>query len=73
MDINMDGIGMSWIIDKKNDILWHNGGTGNYNSYVGFSLKTKTAIVVLSNLSANCRIPATVLGAKLLVELQADR
>lgn len=69
MGIHMDEIGMSWIIDNENNIIWHNGGTGNYNTYIGFNLETKTAVVVLSNLAPNYRIPATVLGVKLLLEL----
>ena len=69
MGINMDEIGMSWIIDSENNIVWHNGGTGNYNSYIGFNVETGTAVVVLSNLAPNYRIPATVLGVKLLLEL----
>lgn len=69
MRINMDEIGMSWIIDKENGIVWHNGGTGNYNSYLGFNPQTKTAVVVLSNLPPNYKIPATVLGVKLLAEI----
>lgn len=71
MDINMDEIGMAWIIDKENDIVWHNGGTDNYNSYLGFNYKAGTAVVILSNLSPNYRIPATVLGVKLLKELRS--
>lgn len=70
MDINLDEIGMSWIIDNKNNIIWHNGGTGDYNSYIGFNLETGTAVVVLSNLAPNYRIPATVLGVKLLKDLE---
>lgn len=69
MGICMDEIGMSWIIDNENDIVWHNGGTGSYNSYLGFNPKTKTAVVILSNFSPISRIPATVLGVKLLEEL----
>ncbi|WP_440198323.1 serine hydrolase domain-containing protein [Anaerocolumna jejuensis] len=69
MDINMDAIGMAWIIDKENNIIWHNGGTDNYNSYIGFNLKKGTAVVILSNLSPGYRIPATVLGVKLLKSL----
>lgn len=72
MGIHMDEIGMSWMIDNVNGIIWHNGGTGDYNSYLGFSLETGTAVVVLSNLAPNYRIPATVLGVKLLVELLAS-
>ena len=66
MDINMNEIGMAWIIDSENGIVWHNGGTGDYNSYLGFSPETGTAVVVLSNLPPDYRIPATVLGVKLL-------
>lgn len=73
MGINLDEIGMSWIIDNENGIIWHNGGTGNYNSYIGFNPETGTAVVVLSNLAPNDRIPATVLGVKLLIELEGQR
>lgn len=69
MGIHMDGIGMSWIIDSENGIIWHNGGTGNYNSYLGFQPETGTAVVVLSNLAPGYRIPATVLGVKRLLEI----
>lgn len=72
MGIHMDEIGMAWLIDSENNIVWHNGGTGNYNSYLGFNPETGTAVVVLSNLSPNYRIPATVLGVKLLLELDKE-
>ena len=67
----MDEIGMAWIIDNENDFIWHNGGTGHYNSYLGFCPETGTAVVVLSNLSPNDRIPATVLGIKQLQDVNA--
>lgn len=69
MGIHMDEIGMAWIVDDKSGIIWHNGGTGNYNSYLGFRPETGTAVVVLSNLAPGYRIPATVMGVKLLEEL----
>lgn len=69
MGIRMDEIGMAWIIDNENGFIWHNGGTGHYNSYLGFCPETNTAVVVLSNLSPNDRIPATVLGIKKLQEI----
>lgn len=68
MEIRMDGIGLAWILDKENNIFWHNGGTGNFNSYLGFDPTTNTAVVVLSNLSPREGIPATVLGVKLMNE-----
>lgn len=69
MGINLDEIGMAWIIDNENGIVWHNGGTGNYNSYIGFDAESGVAVVVLSNLPPSYRIPATVLGVKVLSEL----
>lgn len=70
MGINMDEIGAAWLIDRENGFVWHNGGTGDYNSYLGFCEETKTAVVVLSNLAPSYKIPATVLGLKKLQELQ---
>lgn len=69
MGIYMDEIGMAWIIDNEHGILWHNGGTGDYNCYLGFKPESGDAVVILSNLSPNYRIPATVLGTKLLSEI----
>ncbi len=71
MDINIDEIGMAWAIDKENGIIWHAGGTDNYNSYLAFNLENKTAVVILSNLPPSYRIPSVVLGVKLLLELGA--
>jgi len=40
-----------WIKTQKNDttIIWHNGGTGGYRSFIGFDLKNKKGVVILSN------------------------
>ena len=73
MGSHMDEIEMFWIIDSKNNIIWHNGGTGNYNSYLGFNHETGTAVVVLSILAPNYRVPATVLGVKLLLEFDNEK
>ncbi len=72
MGIYMDEIGMAWIIDNENGIVWHNGGTGNYNSYLGFDKENGTAVVILSNLPPDYRIPATVLGMKLMEETRRN-
>jgi len=47
-------IGLGWHILKKygTEIIWHNGGTGGYRSFIGFDKSAKTGVVVLSN-SAN--------------------
>lgn len=70
MGIRMDEIAMAWIIDADNNFIWHNGGTDDYNCYMGFNIKTQTGVVILSNLPPSYRIPATVLGVKLLKEIQ---
>lgn len=67
MNIRMDAVGTTWIIDEKNNIIWHNGATTDYNSYIGFSKDKKKGVVVLSNLNANDKISMTVIGAKLLL------
>ena len=70
MGIRMDEIGMAWIIDSEHGFVWHNGGTDDYNCYLGFCPETQTAVVILSNLPPSYRIPATVMGVKLLEEIQ---
>ena len=70
MNIHIDDIGMAWIIDNENGFIWHNGGTADYNSYMGFCRETGTAVVILSNLPDDYRISATEIGAKLLAEIQ---
>ncbi len=44
-------IGLGWLVAKssENEIVWHNGGTGGYRSFVGFEPKTGAGVVVLSN------------------------
>ena len=29
MNNRMDGVGMTWMLDDKNDIVWHNGATSD--------------------------------------------
>ena len=47
-------IAYNWFIQTKdgNSIFWHNGGTGGYRTYMGFDPKSRTGVVVLSNLSS---------------------
>jgi D-alanyl-D-alanine-carboxypeptidase/D-alanyl-D-alanine-endopeptidase len=44
-------IGLNWHILKKFDttIVWHNGGTGGYHSFIGFDQKNRKGVVALSN------------------------
>jgi serine-type D-Ala-D-Ala carboxypeptidase/endopeptidase len=48
-------IAYAWHIQSKdgNSIIWHNGGTGGYRTYMGFDPKTRVGVVVLSNSSTN--------------------
>jgi len=72
MGIRMDAIGGAWLWDKERQFIWHNGGTDHFNSYLGFSLETGTAVIILSNLPPGYRIPATVMGVRLLAEIQQN-
>jgi len=47
---NMD-VGLTWMSVKSNgdEIVWHNGGTGGFRSFAGFSKKSGLGVVVLSN------------------------
>jgi CubicO group peptidase (beta-lactamase class C family) len=44
-------IALGWHIftGKGNEIVWHDGGTHGYRSFVGFDPKTRAGVVVLSN------------------------
>jgi D-alanyl-D-alanine-carboxypeptidase/D-alanyl-D-alanine-endopeptidase len=47
-------IAYAWHVQTKNgsSIIWHNGGTGGYRTYMGFDLKSRAGVVVLSNISS---------------------
>lgn len=66
MNIRMDSVGMTWMLDDKNNIVWHNGATTDFNTYMGFTKDGQKGVVILSNLSPNDRISMTVIGAKIL-------
>ena len=43
-------MGLGWLLHKENNhILWHNGGTGAFTSYLTFDKNKKVAAVVLAN------------------------
>jgi serine-type D-Ala-D-Ala carboxypeptidase/endopeptidase len=46
-------VALAWHIYTTNDkeIVWHNGGTGGYRSFMGFDPKARVGVVVLSNTS----------------------
>ena len=66
MNIRLDGVGMTWMLDDKNDIVWHNGATTNFNAYMGFTKDKKKGVAVLSNIDPDDKISMTVIGVKIL-------
>ena len=68
--LRLDAVGGAWIIDQAHGLIWHNGGTGGYNSFLGFDPVRHVAVVVLANLPPDPFIQATVLGVKLLAALR---
>ena len=59
---------MTWVIDETNNLIWHNGGTSKFNTYMGFNMEKTRGVVILSNLGPNERISMSVIGAKILIE-----
>lgn len=51
-------IALGWHISTLDgqEIVWHNGGTGGYRSWIGFDPKSRTGVVVLSNTSTNAGV-----------------
>ncbi len=48
-------IGLGWLITKTPaaEIVWHNGQTGGYHSFVGLDLKSGSGVAVLHNSNAD--------------------
>lgn len=46
-------IGLAWQIERRDDstLIWHNGATGGYRSFVALNPARKTGIVILANQS----------------------
>ncbi|MEQ1859270.1 MAG: serine hydrolase [Chthoniobacteraceae bacterium] len=49
------GIALAWHVSHAfgNDMVWHNGQTGGYHSFIGFDKKQRRGVVVLSNSAAS--------------------
>ena len=49
-------IGLGWHIlaTRNGQILWHNGETGGYHSFIGFDKKRGVGVVLLSNTAIDC-------------------
>jgi len=59
-------IALGWHILSRDghEIIWHNGGTGGYRSFIGYDLKRRIGVVALSN--AETRAGVDDIGQHLL-------
>ncbi len=72
-------IGLAWLVKKLPkedgglDLVWHNGGTAGYSSFVGFVRARKAGVVVLSNAGPSLKSMGAVdsVGVKVLQLLDA--
>jgi CubicO group peptidase (beta-lactamase class C family) len=66
-------IGMGWFHDtlptSDEPIIWHNGGTGGYRSFIGFTANGRFGVCVLSNSTRS----VDTIGYTLLENLIAER
>lgn len=67
--MHMNALAMTWVIDKKNNTLWHNGATDHFKSYLAFNKEENCAVIVLSNVDGPNKVFTSILGVKLMEEL----
>jgi CubicO group peptidase (beta-lactamase class C family) len=48
-----DRIGLAWmtLVGSKEGVIWHNGATGGYRSFIGFRADGRRGVVVLTNVA----------------------
>ena len=72
-DTDVQTIGMNWIRsfddELAQNIIWHNGGTGGFRTYLGFTEDRRFGVFVLGN-TANSVDPLAVEILKSLVREQ---
>ncbi len=59
-------IGLGWVIEKDDDIVWHNGRTGLFHTFLAFSKSKKRAIALLSNCVNGLSMPEDKLALSIL-------
>ncbi|MDX2249558.1 MAG: serine hydrolase domain-containing protein [Bacteroidia bacterium] len=62
-------VGMGWMISERTDgktLIWHNGATGGYQSYIGFVPEEKLGVIILANSATSTMQEATNAGFYLL-------
>jgi CubicO group peptidase (beta-lactamase class C family) len=47
-------VALGWNVstDARSEVVWHNGGTGGYRSFIGFNPQTGVGVVVLANVAS---------------------
>lgn len=49
----LDKVGMGWLYSTRKDtIIWHNGQTGGFRSFIGMNIENNTGVVMLVNSTA---------------------
>lgn len=68
-DKNFD-MGLGWHKSKFNNdtLIWHNGGTGGFTSFIGFLEKKKVGVVVFSNTTNSVDELSTLILKKLSIQ-----
>lgn len=64
-DFDEDRVGLFWLttpLPDNRSMVWHNGGTGGYRSFIGIDLERRRAVVVLSDVA----VPVDDFATKLL-------
>ncbi|WP_139653300.1 serine hydrolase domain-containing protein [Raoultibacter phocaeensis] len=59
-------VGLGWILEKDDDIIWHNGETGLFHAVLAFSKKRERAVVVLSNCITSMLMPEDALALSII-------
>jgi len=62
-------VGLGWQLQRANKVVWHNGGTGGYSSFIGMQPEKKIGVVVLGSSSSDY---VTQMGFRLLKLLGGD-
>ncbi|REK19010.1 MAG: serine hydrolase [Planctomycetota bacterium] len=62
-------VGLAWQLQRKGNVIWHNGGTGGYHTYAAIQPEKKIGVVVLASTQTG---KVDELGRKLLALLAGE-
>jgi len=71
-DIKDSDIGLAWVLTPLNDgqnIIWHNGGTIAYSTFIGFNKITNKGVIILMNSANNHYSSEIYLGYEMMKTL----